>query len=270
MNAFKNHFSFEFLTGIRNRQSLLMNYLFPLGFYLVMGLVMTEIFPLYQEMLIPAMVTFAVLASTLLGIPDPLVSSREKGIFRNYKINGVPSLSILLVPALTTLVHLVIVMLTIAISAPLLFDALVPTNWINFVIVFFALAFACIGLSVLIGVISPSSRTTILWSQAIFLPSMLLGGLTIPHNMLPGIAQKFAQLLPSTHAMNAFNGLAMARVADFSPWGSVVVLVFGGLMAFGLALYLFSWDSHNSTRRGHPLLALLALVPYVVGIFLLK
>lgn len=269
MNAFKTHFSFDFLTGIRNRQSLLMNYLFPLGFYLVMGLIMTQIFPLYQEMLIPAMVTFSVLATTLLGIPDPLVTAREKGIFRNYKINGVPSLSILFVPALSTLVHLVIVMLIITISAPLLFDALVPINWVNFIIVFLALAFACIGLSVLIGVISQSSRITVLWSQVIFLPSMLVGGMTIPYSMLPEIAQKFSLLLPATHAMNAFNGLAMGKLADFSPWGSVVILALGGLITFGLAQYLFSWDSHNSTRRGHLLLALLALVPYLAGMFFL-
>ena len=40
------------------------------------------------------------------------------------------------------------------------------------------------------------------------------------------------------------------------------------MLAFGLAVYLFNWDSRNSARRGHPLLALLVLVPYVLGIFL--
>jgi len=45
MNAFINHFAFEFRTGIRNKQLLLMNYLFPLGFYLMMGVVMAEIIP---------------------------------------------------------------------------------------------------------------------------------------------------------------------------------------------------------------------------------
>ena len=32
MNAFVNHFLFEFRTGIRNKTLLLMNYLFPPGF----------------------------------------------------------------------------------------------------------------------------------------------------------------------------------------------------------------------------------------------
>ena len=103
MTAFINHLSFEFRTGIRNKQLLLMNYLFPLGFYLMMGFVMAGINPMFLDSMTPAMVVFAVLAATLLGIPDPLVNARENGIFRSYKINGVPSFSILIIPALTTI-----------------------------------------------------------------------------------------------------------------------------------------------------------------------
>jgi len=49
MNAFVYHFGFEFRTGIRNKQLLLMNYLFPLGFYLMMGFIMAEINPFFRE-----------------------------------------------------------------------------------------------------------------------------------------------------------------------------------------------------------------------------
>lgn len=269
MNAFIHHFSFEFRTGIRNKQLLMMNYLFPLGFYLLMGFVMAEINPLFREDIIPAMVVFGILAATLLGIPDPLVNARENGIFRSYKINGVPSLSILVIPALTVALHLAIVAGIITASAPLLFDAPLPQNWLNFVLITASMALACAGLSVLIGVVSPSSRMTVLWSQLVFVPSMILGGLMLPYTMLPEAAQKLAQLLPATQAMNAYNGLAMGKTAAFSPWGSVAVLAAGGLVAFGLAVYLFSWDSRNAARRGHPLLALLALLPYGLGMVLL-
>jgi ABC-2 type transport system permease protein len=154
-------------------------------------------------------------------------------------------------------------------TAPVLFDAPSPENWFNFIAIIAATAIACAGISVLIGVVSPNSRMTVLWSQVIFVPSMMLSGLILPYSMLPVVAGKFAQLLPATQAMNAFNGLAMGKAADFSPWGSVINLLISGILAFGLALYLFSWDSRNTTRRGHPLLALLVLLPYVVGMFLL-
>ena len=268
MNAFIHHFTFEFRTGIRNKQLLLMNYLFPLGFYLMMGFIMAEINPPFREDIIPAMIVFGILAATLLGIPDPLVNARENGVFRSYKINGIPSISILVIPALTTILHLVIVAGIITATAPMLFDAPLPVKWLNFSLIFVALAFACAGLSVLIGVVSPSSRMTVLWSQLVFVPSMLLGGLMIPYSMLPDVAGKFAQLLPATQAMNAFNGLAMGKEAAFSPWGSVIMLTVSGILAFGLAVYLFSWDSRNTTRRGHTLLAWLVLLPYGIGIFL--
>jgi ABC-2 type transport system permease protein len=268
MNAFAHHFNFEFRTGIRNKTLLMMNYLFPLGFYLMMGFIMPGINPLFKASIIPSMVVFAALACTLLGIPDPLVNARENGIFRSYKINGVPSTSILVIPGLTTILHLAIVTLIITFTAPLLFDAPAPVNWLNYVIIIAVNAIACAGISVLIGVISSSSRMTVLWSQIIFIPSMLLGGLMLPYSMLPEVAGKFAQLLPATHAMNALNGLAMGQEAAFSPWGSVLILLTSGILAFGLAVYLFSWDSRNTTRRGPLWLALLVLVPYVLGIFL--
>lgn len=268
MNAFIHHLTFEFRTGIRNKQLLLMNYLFPLGFFLMMGFILAEINPRFREDLVPAMVVFAVMAATLLGMPDPLVNARENGIFRSYKINGIPSLSILIIPALTTTMHLVIVTTIITASAPVLFDAPLPLNWLNYVLVFIAAAIACAGISMLIGVVAPNSRTTVLWSQLVFIPSMIVGGLMMPYSMLPDTAGKIAQILPATQAMNAFNGLAMGRTADFSPWGSVIALLLSGVLALGLAIYLFSWDSHNTERRGHPALALLALLPYIIGIFL--
>ena len=269
MSAFINHFSFEFRTGIRNKQLLLMNYLFPLGFYLMMGFIMPAINPLFLDTLIPAMIVFAILAATFLALPDQLVTAREDGIFRSYKINGVPASSILIIPALTTMLHLSIVAAIITLTAPILFDAPSPVNWLNYALTFIAMAVACAGISLLIGVVSPSTRVTVLWSQLIFVPSMLLGGLMLPYNMLPDVAGKISQLLPATQAMNAFNGLAMGVGADFNPWGSVIVLVLSGVLAFGLAIYLFNWDRHNTTQRGHPVMALLALLPYAVGIFLL-
>ena len=119
-----------------------MDYLFPLGFYLMMGFVMAGINPLFLDTMTPAMVIFAVLAATLLGVPDPLVNALENGIFRSYKINGVPVISILTIPALTTMLHLVIVAVIITGTAPALFDAPAPVNWFNYALTFGAFAFA--------------------------------------------------------------------------------------------------------------------------------
>ena len=63
-------------------------------------------------------------------------------------------------------------------------------------------------------------------------------------------------------------GFAYGQPTVFNPTTSALVLLAGGVLAFGLAIYLFNWDSRNQARRGHPLMALLALVPFVVGALL--
>jgi len=268
MRAFVNHFTFEFRTGLRNANQLLMNYLFPLGFYAMMGLVMTQINPLFQATMIPAMIVFAAMATGLLGLPSPLVESREAGIYRSYKINGVPASSILAIPTLTTVFHNVIVSAIIAITAGPIFGAAAPQQWGTFALLTLLTAFTHAALGALIGVVSANTRATVLLSQIIFVPSCILGGMMMPSDLLPESVQRFSALLPPTHSMQAFLGLAYGQETVLDPVAAVLILLTSGLLAFGLAIYLFNWDRQNNVRRGHPLLALLALVPYVFGMFI--
>jgi hypothetical protein len=68
--------------------------------------------------------------------------------------------------------------------------------------------------------------------------------------------------------MQAYRGLAYGADTLLDPMMSVIVLATGGTVALGLAVALFSWDRKNATRRVHPAVALLAIVPYLVGTFL--
>ena len=61
----------------------------------------------------------------------------------------------------------------------------------------------------------------------------------IPSTILPGTLGKVRLLLPATRAMNAFQGLAQNQVAAFDPLWSVLILLIGGILSFGLANYLF-------------------------------
>ena len=124
------------------------------------------------------------------------------------------------------------------------------------------------ALGALIGVISASSRATVLWSQLIFLPSMLIGGLMVPLALLPASMVGVAGMLPSARAMQAFLGLAYGRPTTLDPVVSLAVLAATGVLALALAIYLFNWDRVNQVRRGHPALALLVLLPGIISIFL--
>ena len=268
MKAFVNHLLFDFKTGLRNPTQMLMNYLFPLVFFVFMGMLMVPINPTFAKSMIPAMVVFTVLVGAILGLPGPLVEWREAGIFRSFKINGVPARSILSIPALSTVFHALIVSAVIALSAGPLFKAAVPTNWAAFAGVTLLTAFSLAALGALIGVVATEVRSTVLFSQLIFLPSMLLGGLMLPTEILPAALRPVAGLLPATYAMQAYQGLAYGQPTVVRPLVALLVLLSSGLLSFALATYLFNWDSRNASRRGHPALALLVLLPYVAALLL--
>lgn len=268
MTAFLQHFTFEFKTGFRNSTLLFMNYLFPLGVYAILGLIMTQVNPFFVDTLLPAMVIFVILGGAILGLPSPLIEAREAGIYRSFKINGVPAASIVAIPVLTTMFHALIVAVVVALTAVPVFGGVAPTHWLPFACIAALMAFTCSATGALIGVVSANNQVTTLLSQLIFLPSMLIGGMMMPLNVLPEAVQRVAGLLPTTHAMQALEGAAYGRTTTFAPTTSILILLTSGLLAFGLAIYLFNWDSRNQTRRGHPLMALIALLPYLVTLVL--
>lgn len=267
MTAFINHFSFEFKHGIRNPSLMLMNYLLPLGFYLMMGAVMVKINPTFGDILIPVMIVFTAMSTALLGMPGPVVELRDAGVYRSYKVNGIPALSILMAPVLTTIFHSLIVSAIIVLTANPLFGGLNPTNWGALAWGTLLSVFTMGALGALIGVVSTGARATVLLGQAIYLPSILLGNMMVPIAALPASLQPLAGLFPSTYAMTVFQHYAYGLPTIFDPVISLFVLLASIVISFALALYLFNWDSQNRTRRGNPLLGLLAIVPFILGIF---
>jgi ABC-2 type transport system permease protein len=269
MSAFVYHLKYDFFNGLRDRSLLLMNYLFPLVLLFMMGAILGGINPAFVETMIPAMIIITVMTSTLLGMPNPIVTSREAGVYRSFKINGVPAASILTIPLLSSLLHMVAASVIITLCAASLFKAHLPIHWGSFIMIGLLAIFAMGGLGMLIGVITSNPRATILISQLIFVPSMMLSGMTMPLSILPGGIRRMAMILPATHVMNAWRALAFGLTADFNPIVSVFVLLAGGLVAFSLAAFLFRWDSHNQQRGRSPALAILALVPYLLAVIFL-
>ncbi len=261
------HGAVELRTGIRDRTLLLMTYLFPLGFYGFLGAFMTDLNPGFLDVMIPGMAVFAMLAAAMFGLPAPLITARTTGVLRSYRINGVPTGAVFGVPAVTTVVHLLVVGAIIAMSAPVIFDAPPVGHVPAFALVMLIAAATHTALGALIGVVSANDRIAVLWSQLLFLPSVLLAGIIVPLEQIPELFQPLSLLLPASYAMEAFRGLALGADTLIAPWLAVGVLVAGAIAAFVLTWLCYAWDDHGAGRRLHPAFGALALLPYAVPAF---
>jgi ABC-2 type transport system permease protein len=264
VNAFVHHFAYDFRTGIRDRSRLLMFYLFPLVFFVLMGSLMSSANPDFLERIIPGMALFAFMCASLLSLPNGLVNAREAGVFRSYRINGVPALSIIGIPVLGTAVHMAIVTALITVAGARFFGGVRPVNLAGFAAAAALSYLAFAGIGSLIGVAAGSATLTILLSQLIYIPSIVLGGIMVPASILPPTLARISLLLPATHCMRVLEGLAMPG-SGAVPWRSLGVLAAGAALCFVLARLLFEWDARSVTPSRRAWCALLGAAPFVAA-----
>ena len=268
MNGFASHISYDLKSGVRDKSLMLMNYLFPVAFCLMIGMFMPRINPEFLNIMIPGMVLFAIMSGTLMTIPFTLITAREGGILRSFRVNGVPAVSLITIPIIGSVLHMVAASAILTVISGALFGALLPANWAWFLVTFVLTSVCLASIGVLIGIVAQSSRNGTLIAQAVYIPSIMLGGLMVPEALLPDGLKAAASLFPATHAMRAFNSLAMAGaqpvLGDLMP---LLILAASIAINVWLSFRLFQWDSRPlGAKRG--MLALIAVLPFAVSIVL--
>ena len=270
MNGYAAHLSYDLKTGVRDTSHMLMIYLFPIGFFFMIGMFMPRINPEFLEIMAPGMILFAIMSGTLMTIPFSLIASREAGIFRSFRVNGVPATALITIPVIGAVIHMAVATAILTTGSGSIFGALMPTRWAPFVLVFGLTALCFATLSVLIGIVAQSNRNGTLIAQAIYIPSVMLGGLMVPEALLPDSLRTAASILPATHAMRGFNTLAIAGEPLTLETGiPLLVLAASIVVNLVLCFVLFQWDSRPvpASRR---LVALAALLPFVASILVMQ
>jgi ABC-2 type transport system permease protein len=239
MKAFWQQLIIQLRMDVRNKGTLLVFYLVPLGFYAVVGAVFSAVNPEIKPVLSATMAIFSVTMGAIIGLPPALVKLREAGALRAYQASGIPAFAVLVSLGISAFIHLSIVVLIISLSAPGLYGAEVPQNVGGYIATLATFLFCCVAIGLLIGATAKSQAAATLFSQAIFLPSMMLSGIMFPANLLPTVLQYLGRLLPATHSMRAFNGLAYGVAGEYSASFAFLMVLGMGVAAMGAAAWRF-------------------------------
>ncbi|MDC7127240.1 MAG: ABC transporter permease [Spirochaetales bacterium] len=232
MKSFITLFKIQLKLEIREKGILLNYYVVPLLFYLVVGAVFAGINPEMKSHLAAIMIIFGITMGGILGIPIPIVTMKEQGVFRAFSVNGISKGIAILAHTLSAFIHILIVSLVIYFTSPIIFKSDIPENIFAFFIVLLLLIFTSASIGTLIGLVAKGQSSSIMLSQIIFLPSLLLSGIMFPSSMLPSLLIKISQILPATQAMKAFLGLAYNHQAVSNGVSSMIILFLIGIFAF--------------------------------------
>lgn len=197
MKAFLYGVSLQWKMDIRSKTLLITCYIVPLLFFAVMGGIFTSVMPDSKDTLIQSMTVFGVTMGALIGLPPSLVEIYGSNIKKVYKANGVPICLGLVLTNISTFIHLLIMGTILYITAPLAFDAKIPSNsGIYFISL---ITFTAVSLSVasILDLDVVDQAKISMFSMIIFLPSIMLSGIMFPAELLPEAFRVTGKLFPA-------------------------------------------------------------------------
>jgi ABC-2 type transport system permease protein len=191
--------------------------------------------------LVPGILALAIISTSFVNLGIATAYERSYGVLKRLGGSPLPRGGLIAAKMLTVLVvelvqfALIAVIATVAFrwapgpntSAPLVIAALVLGT----------LAFAGLGL-LMAGALR--AEATLAGANGLYLAFLLLGGIVVPVDRLPGALADLARLLPATALADILRVGLGAYSAD--PTGSLAILAAWGLVAAGLAVRTFRWE----------------------------
>lgn len=198
MKAILYGIGLQFKLDIRSKTLLVTCYLVPLLFFMIMSGIFTSLMPDATQTLIQSMTVMGVSMGALIGVPPSMVEIYSTNIKKMYSANNVPLYFGIFTIVISAFIHLMIMSLLIFITAPIIFHASIPDN---IPLYFFTLSlFIIVSLSIscVLGLAIKNQAKLTMYSQVVFLPSIMLSGILFPASLLPDLLENIGKIFPAT------------------------------------------------------------------------
>jgi hypothetical protein len=234
--------------------ALIYGYLFPLIF-------LAAFWVLYRHEKIPLLrhlgelLTVSVLGGACFGLPTTFVSDRERGVWRRYRLAPVPTWALIVSTALSRYV-LVLTAGLLQFAAALAVGMTFPEHPLGLFFAFTAVAFAFIGLGLVIAMLADNVPAVQALGQCLFLPMLIIGGVAVPLGNLPPWAQHVSAFFPGRYAVEALQACVNGPGASATHF-SLLALTLIGFAGCVAGAKLFRWEpqQHFFARSGRGWLA---------------
>src|SRR3954452_1429290 len=248
----------------RNKMALLYSYLFPLVFLLAF-------YVLYRhERVVLArhmgeLLTVSVLGGACFGLPTTMVSERERGVWRRYRLAPI-STALLVLSVIVARYLILITAGLLQIAVALAIGMPWPQHPFDLWIVFTFVSFAFIGLGLVMAMMADHVPAVQALGQCIFLPMLIIGGIAVPLASLPDWAQHLSQFFPGRYAVQALQACVAGPGLGTIRFDLLALLIIGtgGTIA---GAKMFRWDAQQrfARRSGKAWISVAILAWVIVG-----
>ena len=233
----------------RNRMGLIYGYLFPTIF-------LVAFWVLYRHEPVPLaghlgeLLTVTILGGACFGLPTTLVSERERGVWRRYRLAPV-STGTLVASTVAARYLILITAGLLQLALAMLIGMPRPTHPLQLWIAFTFASFAFLGLGLVIATMADNVPAVQALGQSIFLPMLIIGGVAVRLESLPPWAQHLSAFFPGRYAVEAMQETVTGEGLRIVVFSLLALLLIGAAGCLAGAR-MFRWDARQkfSARGG--------------------
>jgi len=249
--------------AMRNRAFLFFSLVMPLAFLFGYAGLFRRFGPEAVPYLLSMVLALTVMGS-FWGLSVQLVTFREQGILRRFRVTPVGASAML---ASSLISNYFLTLPTIAIEFYISRSVFHMAGLGNLVSVFMlvtigTVTFASLGL--IVASVTNTMQETQIINQIIWFVFLFISGATIPFPMLPAMVQKASLFLPATYLVSGLQR-AMIDHTNLNSLGSYLASLVGcALIAFVVSAQLFRWEPETKAPRQAKLWVAAAVVPFLL------
>jgi ABC-2 type transport system permease protein len=224
----------------RNRMALLYGYLFPVIFLLSFALLYRSEDPLLVRHM-GELLTVAVLGTACFGLPTTLVSERERGVWRRYRLTPVPT-SVLVMNTLLARYVVVLGALLVQLVLAMAIGRWVPAHPLHLFAASSVVTFSLLGAGLVLAALANTVTAAQALGQCLFLPMLIIGGVAVQPDRLPEWILPVTAFLPGRYAVETLQACVSGNGLGDRGFPLTALVVMGAASAVAGAR-LFRWDS---------------------------
>lgn len=230
----------------RNKMALIYGYLFPLIFLVAFWVLYRYEKPILVRHM-GELLTVSVLGGACFGLPTTMVSERERGVWRRYRLAPI-STAILVVSVILARYLILMTAGLLQLAVALAVGMPWPQHPVDLWIVFTFVSFAFIGLGLVMAMMADNVPAVQALGQCIFLPMLIIGGVAVPLASLPDWAQHLSRFFPGRYAVEALQACVVGRGLGTTGFELLALLIIGTGGAIAGAK-MFRWDAQQRFAR---------------------
>jgi ABC-2 type transport system permease protein len=228
----------------RNPSAAFFNFALPLIFLALFGAVFSGS-QSDLDVIVPGIAGMSVVSTTFVALAMNITALREQGILKRLRGTPLPSGAYLAALAGHAITNTAVQVTLVTLAGRVFFGTGWPIHWLELV-VFVALGVACFAsLGVALSHVIPNLDSAPAYTNAIFLPLVVLSGVFYDADNAPTFLHDIAAALPLTHLIDGLSGAMVTGKPLADNLSHLAVIALWGAAGTVLAIRGFSWDARR-------------------------